>query len=287
MSDLLPESYGQGFEAPNTSEVTGGEEIQSTTNEETTETQSNRNPAWESALAAIPPEFHSHLESHFSEWDKGVQKRFEKVQQDFSPLKAYKEFADLNVPTTDIQEALKFYQAVNTQPKAVYDYLQKQYNYQNENSQGQREEQVEDYDLSEEVDLSKNPQFKAMAEKAEAAEKFMQQVQQKERQDAANKAVDAEANKVKEAYPHLDIADVATFALGNAKQNNVMPDLMAAAEYLSKLVTPQTRASDTAPPIVSGGNRGIPQPPAKHPGDMTSDERSAYIAARMAALNAG
>lgn len=285
MSDMLPESYGQGFEAPESTEVTGGEEIQSTT--DNVQEQSNGNPAWDEALGAIPPEFHGHLKDHFSKWDKGVQTRFEKVQQEFSPLKAYKEFAERNVPTKDIEQALQVYQAINTQPKAVFDYLKEQFNFGIENSQGQQEAEPTDYDLSEEVDLSKNPQFQAMAEKATKAEQFVQNLEKQQRQEAADKAVAAEAKAVEDKFPHLDLADVATFAMGNAKQNNSMPDLMAAAEYLNNLVTPKARVSDTAPPIVSGGNRGIPQPPAKHPGDMTPDERTAYIAERMAALQAG
>jgi hypothetical protein len=112
-------------------------------------------------------------------------------------------------------------------------------------------------------------------------------MEKRERQAEADKAVAQEAKAVESKFPHLDLADVATFAMGNARQTNGVPNLMAAAEYLNNLVTPKTRVSDTAPPIVSGGNRGIPQPPAKHPGDMTPDERSEYIATRMAALQAG
>lgn len=289
MSDMLPESYGQGYQYEDNTEFTSdnGNEAETQTEntaEQAQETDSTAgiNPAWNEMLSAVPQEFHPHLTSHLEKMDKGVQQRFTKVQQQFSP---YKEFAELNVPASDISQALQIYQAINTQPRSVYDYLQKQFNFGQEQSQGQQEaEQVEDYDLSEENDLTKNPQFKAMAEKATRAEQFIQQVQQQERQKQIDAEVDNEAKAVQAKYPNIDMKAVATFAIGQSNQTNQMPNLMAAAEYLQSLI-PQPRVSDTAPPIVRAGNRGVPQQPQKKFGDMTSDERTAYVAQHLAAAN--
>lgn len=284
MSDMLPESYGQGYNSPEVQQESQDfiEPDNSGTAEIAQET-SNRNPAWEQALSSVPEEFHSHLEKHFGEWDSGVQKRFEKVQQEFSP---YKEFAELKVPPTDIQQALKVYQAINTQPKAVYEYLREQFNFGVDESQGQREAEkpVEDYDLSDETDITKNPVFQQMAEKASRAEQFVNDFQRQQEQARIDAEVATEAQAVEKAFPHLDIQAVATMAIGNARSTNAMPDLMNAAKYLDSLI-PKARVSDSAPPIVAGGSRGIPQQPEKHFGDMTSEERGQYIANRMAAVN--
>lgn len=265
------DEVGQG-ENLSTTEVTGGED------QSTTET-SNGNPAWDEALSAIPEEFHGHLKNHFGEWDKGVQKRLETVQQKYNP---YKEFVDLSVAPTDISTALQLQHAINTQPEAVFNYLREQHKF-GEVSQGQKETEIEDYDLDSENDLLKDPRFKAVSEKAERAEAFMQQVQQREQQARIDNEVAAEAKKVTDAFPHLNLADVSTFAIGQANATQTMPNLMAAAEYLNGLVTPAQRASDSAPPVVRSGNSRIPNPPAKKFGDMTSDERAAYVAERMAA----
>lgn len=265
------DEVGQGQEEF-TTEVTGGE------SGGTTET-SVGNPAWDEALSAIPEEFHGHLKNHFGEWDKGVQKRLETVQQKYNP---YKEFVDLNVPANDIATALQLHHAINTQPEAVFNYLREQHKF-GEVSQGPKETEIEDYDLSEENDLTKDPRFKALSEKAEAAESFIQNFQREQQQKQIDAEVEAEAKKVQEAFPHLKLSDVSTFAIGQANATRTMPNLMAAAEYLSGLMTPAQRASDSAPPIVRSGNSRIPNPPAKKFGDMSSEERAAYVAERMAA----
>lgn len=287
MSDMLPETYGQGYQyednAEFASEVTGREsesQAEGTTDTQETESNAGVNPAWNEMLSSVPEEFHPHLISHLDKMDKGVQQRFTKVQQQFSP---YKEFAELNVPTQDIQQALQIYHAMNTQPKSVWEMLGNQFNFGAEQKPGPAaEEQVEDYDLNEENDLTKNPQFKALADKLSGAEQFIQNIQKAERQAEVNKSVDAEAAKVLEAFPDIDMAAVATFAIGQSNQTNKLPDLMAAATYLDSLI-PKARVSDTAPPVIRAGNRGVPQNAQKKFGDMTSDEKTAYVLARASA----
>lgn len=283
MSQSLPEDYGQGFQSEEQEQESNdfstdyGNEG---TAGESQEQSVNINPAWTEMLSAIPEEFHPHLTDHLSKMDLGVQKRFETVQQKFSP---YKEFAELNVPATDISQALQIYQAINTQPKSVYEYLRDQFNFGQDQSQGQPEAEPEEYDLSQEVDITKNPQFVEMANKANRADQFIQQIQQQEQQRQYDSQVEQEAKAVQEAYPNLDIQAVATIAVGRAKGANEMPDLMKAAEYLQSLI-PQQRVSDTAPPIISGGNRGIPQPQAPDFGKMTSDQRTKYVTDAMNAI---
>jgi hypothetical protein len=245
----------------------------------TTET-SQGNPAWDEALSAIPEEFHGHLKDHFGKWDKGVQTRLETVQQRYNP---YKEFVDLNVPAQDISVALQLQHAINTQPESVFKYLQEQYKFGENQSQGQKAEEIENYDLDEESDPLKDPRLKAFAEKADRADQFMQQWQAKEAQKEIDAQVKTEVDAVTEKFPHLEMSDIASFAIGQANATKQLPNLMAAAEYLNSKFNPPARASDSAPPIVRSGNSRIPNPPAKRFGEMSSDERAAYVASRMEA----
>lgn len=282
MSQPFFEDNGQGSQEQNESnsnEDFSTDYSESTANESQEQT-GNINPAWQDMLSAVPEEFHSHLVKGLTEWDKGVQKRFETVQQKFSP---YKEFAELNVPATDISQALQLFQAINTQPKSVYDYLGEQFNFGQVQSQGQQEAEPEDYDLSQEVDITKNPQFVEMAEKASRAEQFMQDLQRREQQQQVDMQVQNEANQVLQKYPNIDMQAVATIAVGRAKGANEMPNLMQAAEYLQSLI-PQQRVSDSAPPIITGGNRGIPQSQTPDFGKMTSDQRTKYVTDAMNAM---
>jgi hypothetical protein len=261
------------------SQVSGSE---STT--ENSQSESSRNPAWESALSAIPPEFHSHLEKNFSEWDRGVQNRFEKVQQELAPLKAYQEFAELKLNPKDINEAMQIRHILNTQPRDLYEYLAKQHNFGQE-SQGQQNAETPDYDLSnEEYDLEKDPRFLAVKQQAEFAQSAIQENQRIQTEAKIQAEIDAEVKSIQSnpAFNGLNIQDIATFAQGlpNANQKG---SLIAAAEKLAAYL-PKERVSDSAPPVLSG-NRGLPAQPTNY-GKMTGEERARLVADYMKAQDA-
>jgi hypothetical protein len=258
------------------SQVSGSE---STT--DSSQGESNRNPAWETALSAIPPEFHPHLENHFSEWDKGVQNRFQKVQQELAPLKAYQEFAELKLQPQDINEAMQIRHLLNTQPRDLYEYLQKQHNFGQE-SQGQTNAETPDYDLSnEEYDLEKDPRFLAVKQQAEFAQAAIQENQRIQTEAKIQSEIDAEVKQIQAnpAFAGLKIQDIAAFAQGLPTANQ-KGSLLQAAERLATYL-PKERVSDSAPPVLSG-NRGLPAQPTNY-GKMSSEERAKLVADYMKA----
>lgn len=287
MSDQMPENYGQGESGPAESEIDTSvvDDSPSTTNETQTEESGNsRNPAWGEALDAIPPEFHPHLEKHFSDWDKGVQNRFQKVQQELAPLSAYKEFAELGLKSEDINEAMQIRHLLNTQPRDLYEYLAKQHNFGQE-SQGQKNAEAPDYDLSnEEYDLEKDPRFLAVKQQAEFAQQAIQENQRIQTEAKIQSEIDAEVKQIQgnPAFAGLKIPDIAAFAAGLPTANQ-KGSLLAAAERLAAYL-PKERVSDSAPPVLSG-NRGLPAQPTNF-GKMSSDERAKFVADYMKAQDA-
>lgn len=290
MSDQMPENYGQGESGPDTSSSTEDSSFDSQSTAEIQGQESGsevtRNPAWESALSAIPPEFHSHLEKNFSEWDKGVQNRFQKVQQELAPLKPFEEFAKLGVDSKEISEAMQIRHLLNTQPRDLYDYLVKQHNFGQE-SQGQQKAEAPDYDLSnEEYDLEKDPRFQKVAQEAQFARAAIEENQRIQTEAKIQAEIDTEVKEITTKYPALKIQDVAAFAAG-MPNGNQKGALIAAAErmaaYLPKPVEP--RVSDSAPPVLSG-NRGLPSPQTNY-GKMTSEDRSKLVAELIAAQSSG
>lgn len=269
-----PEVEGQGNSDP----VVESQDSQVSGQESTTENQeSNGNPAWRSALDNIPPEFHPHLEKSFGDWDKGVQNRFEKVQQEFAP---YKEFAELGVKSDELSQGMQLLHMFTTQPKELFDYLQTQFNFGQAESQGQQKAEEQDYDLSnEEYDLEKDPRFIELSKKASFAEQAIIENQNIQIQAQVKAEVDNEVKAVTEKFPGLNIADVA--AMANGMAGDGMPDLMKAAERMASYL-PKDRVSDSAPPVLSG-NRGLPAQNTDF-GKMTSQERAKFVADRMAAL---
>jgi hypothetical protein len=271
---------GQGDSSPEVesidSQVSGSE---STT--ENSQEESSRNPAWGEALNAIPPEFHPHLEKHFSDWDKGVQNRFQKVQQELAPLSAYKEFAELGLKSEDINEAMQIRHLLNTQPRDLYEYLEKQHNFGQE-SQGQKNAETPDYDLSnEEYDLEKDPRFLAVQQQAAFAQQAIQENQRIQTEAKIQSEIDTEVKAIQSnpAYEGLKIQDIAAFAAGLPTANQ-QGSLIAAAERLAAYL-PKERVSDSAPPVLSG-NRGLPAQPMNF-GKMSPDERAKFVADYMKA----
>ena len=269
--------YDASNSEPNATEVTGGTE----TNQETEQTSGN--PAWNELLSAVPQEFHPHLQKGFGEWDKGVQQRFQKVQQQYAP---YKEFAELNVDPGEINEAMQFRHLLQTQPEEVFKWMQEQYKFGAPVSQGQQE--PENLELDENENFFNDPRYQEVASKAAFAEQAIQQFNQQAAEAKANESVANEAKQVQDAFPGLDIADVATYAMGLAQQTNKMPNLMEAAKHMARYAPepPVVRVSDSAPPVISG-NRGLPSASAPKYGAMTSDQRSAHVAELMRASQNG
>ena len=240
------------------------------------------NPAWNDALQVIPEEFHPHLKSNFSKWDKYTQE----VQQSFAP---YKSFAEQGVKPEEIQQALQFAHFLNTNPRGVFDFLDKQYNYSNaNNSQGAPAEQQEEVDLNDplaNLDISKNPQFKQIAEQQQAIQQAFEQ-QQKAQQDAAMDAqVQKEIAAIQTSYPTLDPREVITRALGKQAAGITKDvDLEASAKELQTMFAATNAPSrgSSAPPVL--GRSSLPSS-QKKPSEMTREERTAYVAEQMTALN--
>lgn len=279
MSDQIPEASNNSGDPDynaNLSEQTT-DNISAETNQESDQTSGN--PAWNELLSAVPQEFHPHLTKGFETWDKGVQNRFQKVQQQYAP---YKELAELKVDPSEINEAMQFRHLLQTQPEEVFKWMQEQYKFGAPVSQGQEEE--ESLELDENEAFFKDPRYQEVANKAAFAEQAVRQYNQQAAQNIANQQVETETKQVQDKFPGLDIVDVATYAMGIAQQSGKMPNLMEAAERMSKYVPepPVARVSDGAPPVI-GGNKGLPSATPPNYGAMTSDQRSAYVAELMKA----
>lgn len=81
------------------------------------------NPAWESLLGEIPEDLHEKITPHLQEWDRGVQQRF-------ASYEPYKEFLDGGVDAENLRMGLGLLQAIEQDPKSVYEALGQQFQLQ-------------------------------------------------------------------------------------------------------------------------------------------------------------
>lgn len=270
MSDSLPENYGQGDN--------GVTEESGTTDSTAVESNEEKvNPYWADALQGVPDEFHKVLTPKFQEWDKNYARDKEKL----SKFEQYSPFLENGVGPEDINNSLQLANVLQNNPRELFDYLREQHNFTVEEANNAVEEQ---FDVSTDgFDLEKDPRFQELQQQTQTMQQFIQQQENAKLETQMRSQVDQEVKAVTEKYPMFDIADVAAMATGMANaRGNVLPNLIEAAEHMAKML-PQNRVSDSAPPTLSG-NRGIPSERPNF-GKMTSDQRSAYVAAQIEAAN--
>lgn len=250
------------------------------------ENEPKDNPAWNDDLSVVPEEFHPHLKGVFLKKDQYAQE----VQQRFAP---YKEFAEQGVKPEEIQQALQFAHFLNTNPRGVFDFLDKQYNYSNaNNSQGDpAEQQEENVDLDNPIagfDISKNPQFQQVAQQSEYLKQQFEAQQRAQQEAAMDAQVQREIQAIQSTYPTLDPREVITRALGKQAAGITKDiDLEASAKELQTMLGNANSApsrGSSAPPVL--GRSSLPSS-QKNPAQMSREERTAYVAEQIAAMNQG
>lgn len=104
------------------------------------------NPAWSEFLGVIPQELHHQVTPILKKWDDGVNERFNKVHSDYE---AFKPFKESGVDPNVLRQGLDIYNALQQDPKRVYEALRGAYpelleGEANNSGQGQQEPTAEE-----------------------------------------------------------------------------------------------------------------------------------------------
>lgn len=86
------------------------------------------NPAWNDALNDIPKEFHHKVIPHLQKWDSGVNERFQRVQSQYEPYKAYEPFVQNQIPFEEVQQGYGLLRAIYEDPAKVITAIQQAFN---------------------------------------------------------------------------------------------------------------------------------------------------------------
>lgn len=234
------------------------------------------NPAWKEALDQIPEEFHPALTPKLSNWDKN----FQEVQQRYAP---YKEFVENQIPVETIQQSMQIRDLLESNPRGVFDFLQKTYNFGNEAAPtGPKGNEEEEYNFDEdEIDLEKHPKFQAMAEKLNHFESFMEAQREQETAQQVQISIENDFKAIAQKYAggNLDDqskADIARLAMGAGDH-----DLHKAAEdYFTRF---KSAPRNPAPPVLRGNGRVPAGITLDDVAAMDSEQRIAHVAAMMKA----
>lgn len=78
------------------------------------------NPAWSEFLSVVPQELHHQITPVLKKWDDGVSERFNKVHSEYA---AFKPFKESGVDPAVLQQGYQIYNALQTDPKRVFEAL--------------------------------------------------------------------------------------------------------------------------------------------------------------------
>lgn len=101
------------------------------------------NPAWNDMLSIVPEELHSQVTPHLRNWDQNFQSKVQSVQSEYAP---FEEFKSAGVSADQLKMGMGLMQALENDPKQVYDLLASQFNFGAETGQGETEEANDEFE---------------------------------------------------------------------------------------------------------------------------------------------
>lgn len=134
-------------------------------------------PAWQEILSEIPAEYHEVVAPKLKEWDSGVTRRFQEIHSQYEPLKTFEPLLEQDIDADNLSRAIGLYQALNTDPRQVYEALGEAYGFVNEQESTDDEDDYSEFRLPPEVQQQLNQQqlmLEQMAEYIQSQQTTMQ-----------------------------------------------------------------------------------------------------------------
>lgn len=154
------------------------------------------NPAWEPFLKDIPDSLHHVVKSHLSEWDKGINSRFQEIHETYKP---WKSLADEGVDADTAQYALNILRQLNDDPRSIYDALGQHYAEDWQLNQQQKSD--DQYGaVEEEID----PRLAGLESQQEIMAQILLERYEQEQSQIADQEVEQELASLKEKYGDYD-----------------------------------------------------------------------------------
>lgn len=170
---------------------------------------SGPNPAWSEVLNVLPEQFHGIVTPHFQKWDQAAQ---EKITSTNAKYADYEPFAEHGITQAEITEGLRLMQAINQDPKGVYDALANAYGYTSMAEMKQDDPKAASDAVQDATGQNAGQAAQALNDprvsKLEEGVNIMAQMLLEERQEAVNAQADSELdqelNGLKEKHGQFD-----------------------------------------------------------------------------------
>lgn len=223
----------------------------------------NVNPAWNEVLDLIPEEVRPQVLPTFQKWDSNFQGQVQKVHSEYEPYKFLKEG---EVPADDVRMAMGIMEAIQNDPRSVYDSLASSFGYNsvddnagnnggtgsaNNSGQGSSGQQNAGNELTLPTEVQE--QLKRLQTGHDTMAQIILAEQQKQEEENRDKTLRDEIDQLRDKHGKFD----EEYVLGKML-NGVKPEdaVQAYKDFVKKIVTENRRPP--APQLLSPGNGGTP-----------------------------
>jgi hypothetical protein len=230
-------------------------------------TSSGGHPAWDEILNTIPEVLRPQVRPALERWDKGVQEQFQKVHQQYDPLKQYQSYADQKVEPDQINTALEIYRILNENPKLLYQQMQEHFGFGVAPSgQGQTGEmdlgEFGDQSQAPKIpDLAQDPRFQQLAQTQEQMAAAFQAQQQQMAEREADIWLNQRTSQIEATFAKKniqpDMGYILTVASTEAQKTGdydaALINASRAYETLYNRIASRPTANSSAPIVMSPG----------------------------------
>ncbi len=232
------------------------------------------NEAWNPLLQQLPDAYHNVVTPHLKEWDRGVQQRFDSLNQRYSP---YQKFVDQKVDPQLVEVGLSLVEQLRNDPNSFYQELGQRLGISPQEAKELVEEEP-DSGQGEYVD----PRYDELAQQQQQLQQWVQQQEAQRYQQEIDSKVRGEVDALIAKY-NIPKGPVLANILQRAAATTE-GDLEAAyqQEMQYQQYLAQNNPNANAPRVMSGsGSAGAT--PQKSINDMSGSERRAALAAQLRA----
>lgn len=222
--------------------------------------EGGHNPRWDGFLKDIPTAYHPMFEKQLSEWDKGVNQRFQEIHQEYSP---YKEFKEQQVDPELLRYGLQILDVLENNPQGLYTALQ-----QNLGLTPEQAQQVVEGQQPPDQNEYADPRVDRLEQGFVAMYEQMQGETQRQVDATEDARLLQDFAELHTKYGNFDEGRIAGIALLN--NVDIEQALQMELSYIDQ-IRQQPRAVAGAPPILGSGN-GVPSA-AIDPSQMSDKER--------------
>lgn len=246
-----------------------------------------KNPAWDPILNLIPQEFHGMLTPELKKWDDVYRSKEQELQE----FEAYKALAENKVDPDLIDQALYVMQQLQTNPQEVLDLAIESFDLPYVKN-GQVQEMADETPGTSEwedlgLDITKHPQFVAMAQALEQVQGTITQQQeetQRQKQERElneymeNLHKDKEGNRVE--FDDIYVAALISAGLdGETAVKQYQQTIQSAVSAAMQANQPAVGTPSNVPAVLGGGagsGVGVPSTPTNY-GEMKNKDLNSLV----------